>query len=143
MTLISLSQYVSQVRVHPIRMAFTMYACWGGDSKLPSLKVLYKDERQASVLPSRLHQISSISACDCHRYLFISTTALLSHRHRRPYGLPPQTDPVRFLSSSLSPFSLIMLFLFSLKCFLSAFFPGSSKRERGAGASETIALLSH
>lgn len=142
MTLICLSQYVSQVRVHPIRMAFTMYACQGGVSKLPSLKVLYKDEWRASVLLSRLHQISSISACDCHRYLFISTTALLSHGHRRPYGPPPQTDPLRFLSSSLSPFSLIMLFLFGLKRFLSAFFPGP-QRERGAGASETIALLSH
>lgn len=43
MTLICLSQYVSQVKVHPIRMAFTMYACQGGGSKLPSLKVLYKD----------------------------------------------------------------------------------------------------
>ncbi len=132
MTLICLSQYVSQVRVHPIRMAFTMYVCQGGGSKLPSLKVLYKDKRRASVLLSRLHQISSISACDCHRYLFISTTALLSHGHRRPYGPPPQTDPLRFLSSSRSPFSLIMLFFFfRFKAFPLCFLPGSSKREWG------------
>lgn len=63
----------------------------------------------------------------CHRHLFISTTALLSHGHRRPCGPPPQTDPLRFLSSSRSPFSLIMLFLFGLKRFLSAFFRGPQR----------------
>lgn len=124
MTLISLSQRVSRVRVRPIRMAFSMYACRVGGSKQPS----FKDERWASVLPNLLHLD-----------LFISTTALLSHGHRRPCGPPPQTDPLRFLSSSLFPYRAVFV---RFKAFPSCFFPGP-QRERGAGASETIALLSH
>lgn len=130
MTLICLSQYVSQVRVHPIRMAFTMYACQGGGSKLPSLKVLYKDERRASVLLSRLHQISPISVCDCHR--------LSLHQHNSP-AKPRTQEALRASttnwSSSISLFFSVSLFPYHalfvrFKAFPLCFLPWSSKRER-------------
>lgn len=105
----------------------SMYACRVGGSKWPS----FKDERWASVLPCTVESPPSLSL----------------HQHNGP-AKPWTQEALRASDTNWS--SSISLFLFfpyralfvQFKAFPPCFFP-APQRERGAGASETIALLSH